>query len=235
MTVAMLFGCTDATDNNENNVGTNNQETNNSNNQNQGNNTNKTSYTVNFYADSVSWNTVYVFSWDDYNNNKKWPGEQMSTNGDGWYSATVNYPNLIFNDGGNGSQTSDLKSQNGYFVPENSDGNISGTWYTSKPNSESDSIYGEWIDEETNLVYTINKDGTYSIVQNGILLEDGSFDEEDTESRAQKTSKKKIKQKLRKTTKRFSLFSFRYPLSILHHASLMVCLLSLCKASQMQQ
>ena len=204
----VLFSCAEATDNNENNTGTNNQETNNTgDNNNQGGHVNKSSYTVNFYAGEVSWDTVYVFSWDDYNKNKAWPGELMSANGDGWYSATVNYPNIIFNNGNNGPQTSNLKSQNGYFVPKNSDGKLNGTWYSSKPNigiqedSFSDSIYGEWIDEETNLVYTINENGSYSIIQNGILLEDGSFDEEDeeAESRARKTNKKKITQKSKKS------------------------------------
>lgn len=204
----VLFSCAEATDNNENNTGTNNQETNNTgDNNNQGGHVNKSSYTVNFYAGEVSWDTVYVFSWDDYNKNKAWPGELMSANGDGWYSATVNYPNIIFNNGNNGPQTSNLKSQNGYFVPKNSDGKLNGTWYSSKPNIGiqedlfSDSIYGEWIDEETNLVYTINENGSYSITQNGILLEDGSFDEEDeeAESRARKTNKKKITQKSKKS------------------------------------
>ena len=204
----VLFSCAEATDNNENNTGTNNQETNNTgDNNNQGGHVNKSSYTVNFYAGEVSWDTVYVFSWDDYNKNKAWPGELMSANGDGWYSATVNYPNIIFNNGNNGPQTSNLKSQNGYFVPKNSDGKLNGTWYSSKPNIGiqedlfSDSIYGEWIDEETNLVYTINENGSYSIIQNGILLEDGSFDEEDeeAESRARKTNKKKITQKSKKS------------------------------------
>ena len=204
----VLFSCAEATDNNENNTGTNNQETNNTgDNNNQGGHVNKSSYTVNFYAGEVSWDTVYVFSWDDYNKNKAWPGELMSANGDGWYSATVNYPNIIFNNGNNGPQTSNLKSQNGYFVPKNSDGKLNGTWYSSKPNIGiqedlfSDSIYGEWIDEETNLVYTINENGSYSITQNDILLEDGSFDEEDeeAESRARKTNKKKITQKSKKS------------------------------------
>ena len=204
----VLFSCAEATDNNENNTGTNNQETNNTgDNNNQGGHVNKSSYTVNFYAGEISWDTVYVFSWDDYNKNKAWPGELMSANGDGWYSATVNYPNIIFNNGNNGPQTSDLKSQDGYFVPKNSDDKLNGTWYSSKPNIGnqedlfSDSIYGEWIDEETNLVYTINENGSYSIIQNGILLEDGSFDEEDeeAESRARKTNKKKITQKSKKS------------------------------------
>ena len=148
-------------------------------------------YTVNFYAGNSGWDTVYVFAWDGTDTNAKWPGVEMSVAGDGWYGANINYPNLIFNNGDD-QQTIDLKSQNGYFVPENvdEDGMIIGTWYTSKPtsNNGSDSIYGEWIDEETNLVYTINEDGTYSIVQNGVLIEDGTFEEENGSSRAAKKS-----------------------------------------------
>ena len=148
-------------------------------------------YTVNFYAGNSGWDTVYVFAWDGTDTNAKWPGVEMSVAGDGWYGANINYPNLIFNNGDD-QQTIDLKSQNGYFVPENvdEDGMIIGTWYTSKPtsNNGSDSIYGKWVDKDLDLVYTINKDGTYSIIQGGILIESGTFEEENVNSRAAKKS-----------------------------------------------
>ena len=149
-------------------------------------------YTVNFYAGNSGWDTVYVFAWDGTDTNAKWPGVEMSVAGDGWYGANINYSNLIFNNGDD-QQTIDLKSQNGYFVPENvdEDGMIIGTWYTSKPtsNSGSDSIYGKWVDKDLDLVYTINEDGTYSIIQGGILIESGTFEEENVNSRALKRGK----------------------------------------------
>ena len=149
-------------------------------------------YTVNFYAGNSGWDTVYVFAWDGTDTNAKWPGVEMSTTSDGWYSANINYPNLIFNNGDD-QQTIDLKSQNGYFVPENvdEDGMIIGTWYASKPtsNNGSDSIYGKWVDKDLDLVYTINEDGTYSIIQGGILIESGTFEEENVNSRALKRGK----------------------------------------------
>lgn len=89
--------------------------------------------------------------------------------------------------GGNNNQSGENNSQNGNSNGNNqentgsSDENTGGT--IEKP-VVSDSIYGEWIDEETNLVYTINEDGTYSIVQNDILIEDGTFEEDNAGSRA---------------------------------------------------
>ena len=144
-----MFSCTEVsedTDNNDNyndnysdnttndNTNTDNNTNNDNYNDNYNDNNTNTSYTVYFYAGEVNWDEVYVYSWDDYNKNEAWPGERMSSDGNGWYSATVNYPKIIFNGGNGGPQTGDLKSQDGYFVPENSGSSISGTWYTSKPN-----------------------------------------------------------------------------------------------------
>ena len=142
-----MFGCTEVSEDTGNNDNYNDNYSDNTTNDNTDNNTNNdnyndnyndnntnTSYTVYFYAGEVNWDEVYVYSWDDYNKNEAWPGERMSSDGNGWYSATVNYPKIIFNGGNGGPQTSDLKSQDGYFVPENSGSPISGTWYTSKPN-----------------------------------------------------------------------------------------------------
>lgn len=143
--LALLVGCTEVsedTGNNDNysdnttnsNTNTDNDTNNDNYNDNYNDNNTNTSYTVYFYAGEVNWDEVYVYSWDDYNKNEAWPGERMSSDGNGWYSATVNYPKIIFNGGNGGPQTGDLKSQDGYFVPENSGSSISGTWYTSKPN-----------------------------------------------------------------------------------------------------
>ena len=133
-----MFGCTEVSEDTGNNDNYNDNYSDNTNNDNYNDNYNdnntNTSYTVHFYAGEVNWDEVYVYSWyDEYNKNEVWPGERMSSDGNGWYSATVNYPNIIFNDSYS-SQTGNLTSQDGYFVPENSGSSISGTWYTSKPN-----------------------------------------------------------------------------------------------------
>ena len=165
---AMLIGCTEATENSESNNttqnGNNNQSSggnNQGNNNNQGGNnvTPQVSYKVNFNTENLSWDTVYVFAWDGDANNGIWPGVKMSATGDGWYSTTVNYSNLIFNNGSD-QQTVDLKSQNGYFIPEstNSSGKITGTWYTSNytvnfyaGNSGWDTVYVfAWDGTDTN-------------------------------------------------------------------------------------
>ena len=137
-----MFSCTEVsedTGNNDNyndnysdnttndNTNTDNNTNNDNYNDNYNDNNTNTSYTVYFYAGEVNWDEVYVYSWDDYNKNEAWPGERMSSDGNGWYSATVNYPKIIFNGGNGGPQTGDLKSQDGYFVPENSGSSISGT------------------------------------------------------------------------------------------------------------
>lgn len=86
-----------------------------------------TSYTVHFCTNSIAdWDSVYVYAWNGSDSNAEWPGKLMSSESGGWYSATVNYPNIIFNDNYS-SQTGNLTSQDGYFVPENSGSSISGT------------------------------------------------------------------------------------------------------------
>ena len=94
-----------------------------------------TSYTVRFCTNSIAdWDSVYVYAWNGSDSNAEWPGKLMSSESGGWYSATVSYSNVIFNDGSS-NQTEDLTAQNGYFLPQSkSAGKVSGTWYTSKPN-----------------------------------------------------------------------------------------------------
>lgn len=93
-----------------------------------------TSYTVHFCTNSIAdWDSVYVYAWNGSDSNAEWPGKLMSSESGGWYSATVSYSNVIFNDGSS-NQTEDLTAQNGYFLPQSkSAGKVSGTWYTSKP------------------------------------------------------------------------------------------------------
>ena len=108
------------------------------------------------------------------NNNENNQGEGDNQPGNNQGENNNNQEN---NDENNTTQNGNNNQGNTGGGNENAGGTI------EKP-VVSDSIYGEWIDEETNLVYTINEDGTYSIVQNGILIEDGNFEEDNADSRA---------------------------------------------------
>lgn len=62
----------------------------------------------------------------------------MSVAESGIYKASVKHSNVIFTDG-NGKQTADLKTQNGYFTPTGTDskGQVTGLWSTTKPENGS--------------------------------------------------------------------------------------------------
>ena len=121
LTLALLVGCTEVSEDNGDED------------YNQSSGT-STSYTVHFCTNNIAdWDSVYVYAWDGSDSNAEWPGELMTTERNGWYVAMVNYSNVIFNDGSS-NQTEDLTAQNGYFLPQSkSAGKVSGTWYTSKP------------------------------------------------------------------------------------------------------
>lgn len=125
LALALLISCTEATEDSDNSNNENNQSTESS-----------TSYTVHFCTNSIAdWGSVYVYAWSGSSSNAEWPGELMTKESSGWYGATVNYSNVIFNDGSS-NQTGDLTAQDGYFLPESkSAGKVSGTWYTSKPSN----------------------------------------------------------------------------------------------------
>ena len=64
------------------------------------------------YYKGGGWGTVYCYMWNGSggagNENSKWPGIQMTNNGEAWeYNADTNYENVIFNNG-SGSQTDDM-------------------------------------------------------------------------------------------------------------------------------
>ncbi len=64
------------------------------------------------YYKGGGWGTVYCYMWNGSggagNENSKWPGVQMTNNGEAWeYNADTNYENVIFNNG-SGSQTDDM-------------------------------------------------------------------------------------------------------------------------------
>lgn len=124
LALALLVGCTEVAEDSDNSNNENNQSGNSS-----------TSYTVHFCTNNIAdWDSVYVYAWSGMNSNAEWPGELMTKESGGWYRATVNYSNVIFNDGSS-NQTGDLTAQDGYFLPESQSTKVSGTWYTSKPSN----------------------------------------------------------------------------------------------------
>lgn len=99
----------------------------------------QTEYTVHFCCNEIAnWNEVYVYSWNDSGSNAEWPGIKMSVAESGIYKASVKHSNVIFTDG-NGKQTADLKTQNGYFTPTGTDskGQVTGLWSATKPENGS--------------------------------------------------------------------------------------------------
>lgn len=99
----------------------------------------QTEYTVHFCCNEIAnWDEVYVYSWDDSGSNAEWPGIKMSVAESGIYKASVKHSNVIFTDG-NGKQTADLKTQNGYFTPTGTDsiGQVTGLWSATKPQNVS--------------------------------------------------------------------------------------------------
>ncbi len=99
----------------------------------------QTEYTVHFCCNEIAnWDEVYVYSWDDSGSNAEWPGVKMSAAESGIYKASVKHSNVIFTNG-NGKQTADLKTQNGYFTPTGTDskGQVTGLWSTTKPENGS--------------------------------------------------------------------------------------------------
>lgn len=99
----------------------------------------QTEYTVRFCCNEIAnWDEVYVYSWDDSGSNAEWPGVKMSAAESGIYKASVKHSNVIFTNG-NGKQTVDLKTQNGYFTPTGTDsvGQVTGLWSATKPQNGS--------------------------------------------------------------------------------------------------
>ncbi len=81
-----------------------------------------------------SWGQSYLYYWGTTPNGLKntWPGDQMTAEGDNWYSYELEETatsNIIFNNG-NGQQTPDLSRSSGeWWYKDN-------TWYDSKPTTE---------------------------------------------------------------------------------------------------
>ena len=66
-----------------------------------------------YYENASNWSTVYCYMWNSSGESKnaEWPGIQMTNvEGNVWkYTTGTDYANCIFNNGGNGQQTSDLQ------------------------------------------------------------------------------------------------------------------------------
>ena len=69
---------------------------------------------VRFAYDETWEGDVYVHTWGTGTNTGGWPGRQLTVGTDGWYTyqfpAAATEPNFIFNNGGRGVQTGDLKT-----------------------------------------------------------------------------------------------------------------------------
>ncbi len=73
-----------------------------------------------YFRNTANWSSVYAYVWvkDTSTSIKAWPGEAMTLHEGNIYKYTVNgdYNMIIFNNGGNGSQTDDLNlAQDGYL------------------------------------------------------------------------------------------------------------------------
>ena len=83
------------------------------------------------------WEEVYLYYWDEYDNNNEWPGEPLEVDQNGFYTMNIpgNVSNVIINNGDKGKQTS---NQPVYAGKE--------TWITVNDNNPS-------YNEETKIYY----------------------------------------------------------------------------------
>ena len=100
-----------------------------------------------YFENSSNWSTVYCYMWNGSGETKnaEWPGVAMTLHKDNvWkYTTSTDYANVIFNNGGNGQQTSDLQFPG--------DGQIySGTW-----SAYPDHVPGPTTDDPTEVQPTV--------------------------------------------------------------------------------
>ncbi len=88
----------------------------------------------------ANWSSVNTYYWAANGSpvSNTWPGQAMTAEGNDWYVFTIpgaSSANVIFNNGS--TQTVDLnRTGEGWFVPGgSSSGKITGTWYSSNPES----------------------------------------------------------------------------------------------------
>ena len=70
-------------------------------------------FTTAYFYNTQGWETVYAYTWGATSLGE-WPGTEMTQEEDGWYKIVLNAGasedlNIIFNNGNNGKQTSDMK------------------------------------------------------------------------------------------------------------------------------
>ncbi len=71
------------------------------------------SFTTAYFYNTQGWDSVYAYTWGATALGE-WPGKEMTQEEDGWYKIVLSAGagedlNIIFNNGGNGKQTSDMK------------------------------------------------------------------------------------------------------------------------------
>ena len=91
-----------------------------------------------YFYNSSNWSKVSAYVWGDSTAFGNWPGIAATNEGGGWWKVTVpakpsSNLHVIFNNGGNGSQSSDFVISNSTNVYTT---NASGTKYTSKSAAE---------------------------------------------------------------------------------------------------
>lgn len=112
--------------------------------------------TVVYFKNTNNWETPTAHMWQSESRATKWPGTEMTSLGDGWYSIDAgNYTNILFNNNGS-SQTENLQ------IPQNvsAAAYVDGKWETVTykilhPWGES----GTWTDK----TLTDDGDGYYSL------------------------------------------------------------------------
>ena len=99
-----------------------------------------TNFQVHFKVNSyANWTTVNCYYWGSNGDTaaNAWPGTAMTSEGSSWYAYSVpgTSASVIFDN--NSSQTVDLsRTGEGWFVPTGtSSGKVTGTWYSSNPDS----------------------------------------------------------------------------------------------------
>lgn len=85
------------------------------------------SYTTVYYYNNTGWSTVSAYLWGDSTAFGSWPGKAAVNEGNGWWRVDVpskpsSNLHIIFNNGGNGSQSADYIINNASYVYSNNTG-----------------------------------------------------------------------------------------------------------------
>lgn len=94
-----------------------------------------------YYYNEDNWNSPYIYYYSDNSTPINWPGEEMSSIGDGWYEYTINNfekVRVIFSD--NGANQNPAQNQEGYLI-EGDKWYKNGNWYDSCPQTSTTTIH----------------------------------------------------------------------------------------------